>query len=646
MSTLRRPRLSHVPPTAITPSGWLRRQLELQARGLAGNLDRIWPDVRDSQWLGGDREGWERVPYWLDGFIPLAFLLQDDGLKARAKRYVDAILARQHPDGWLCPSVVVRDAEPGKAAQLTASEEESRAKYDTWAVLLLAKVLVLYHDCTGDQDVLAAVRKALLQFSDHLDRHPLFNWGRHRWFEGLVAIRRLLELLPTSDAGWLRALADKLRRQGLDYRAFMLSPQWDHCRLPQDHWNWDAHVVNYAMALKAPLLHASLFPDDHDAHPEFARQMLDILRQHHGTAFGLFTGDEMLSGTSPVKGTELCAVVEAMFSAETNFALSADTEWLDLAEQLAFNALPAACSPDMWTHQYDQQANQIGCVHETSVIWSCNDAFASRYGLEPHFGCCTANFGQGWPKLALNAFLRDGDDTIVSAALVPARLDCSLQGADVTVELATRYPFAGRLVYTVTASRPTDFTLAIRIPAFAAHAAIDGQDTPAGQLARLRRTWSGTTTVIVQLDFETRLERRPSSLHCLWRGPLLFALPIPYTQTRDEYTDKGVERKFPYCDYETLPAGPWAFALDGADVTVEERELGALPFAQETPPVVLHARMRPLDWRVRDGFRAVADDLPVSTEPIGPAINRELVPYGSTMLRMTELPLVGQPLPR
>ena len=62
----------------IAPRGWLKKQLEIQAAGLVGNLDKVWPDVRDSRWVGGDREGWERVPYWLDGFIPLAFLLRDD----------------------------------------------------------------------------------------------------------------------------------------------------------------------------------------------------------------------------------------------------------------------------------------------------------------------------------------------------------------------------------------------------------------------------------------------------------------------------------------------------------------------------------------------------------------------------------------
>ena len=52
------PKLKPTPLTPFTtkeikPRGWMRRQLELQAKGLAGNLDKIWPDVADSSWIGG-----------------------------------------------------------------------------------------------------------------------------------------------------------------------------------------------------------------------------------------------------------------------------------------------------------------------------------------------------------------------------------------------------------------------------------------------------------------------------------------------------------------------------------------------------------------------------------------------------------------
>ena len=57
----------------IKPHGWLLDQLKIQANSLSGNLDKMWPDVKDSSWIGGTKDGWERVPYWLDGFIPLAY---------------------------------------------------------------------------------------------------------------------------------------------------------------------------------------------------------------------------------------------------------------------------------------------------------------------------------------------------------------------------------------------------------------------------------------------------------------------------------------------------------------------------------------------------------------------------------------------
>ena len=90
-------------PAELKPTGWLKRQLELQAEGLSGNLDKIWPDIRDSKWIGGDRDGWERVPYWLDGFVPMAYLLEDEDMIARVKKYIDGIVAGQCEDGWLCP---------------------------------------------------------------------------------------------------------------------------------------------------------------------------------------------------------------------------------------------------------------------------------------------------------------------------------------------------------------------------------------------------------------------------------------------------------------------------------------------------------------------------------------------------------------
>ena len=154
-------------PAQLKPEGWLRRQLEIQASGLAGNLDKVWPDVRDSAWIGGTAEGWERVPYWLDGFIPLAYLLEDQDMIARAKKYIDAILNGQKESGWICPC-----------------EEEKIAEYDTWALLLISKVLVVYYNCSGDERIPDALYRAMKNYHALLKSVEihLFRWGKFRWF--------------------------------------------------------------------------------------------------------------------------------------------------------------------------------------------------------------------------------------------------------------------------------------------------------------------------------------------------------------------------------------------------------------------------------------------------------------------------------
>jgi RHS repeat-associated protein len=88
-------------PGSIRPRGWLLNQLQIQASGLGGHVDGFWPDVAESGWIGGRAEAWERGPYWLDGLIPLAFLLDDERLRSKVRAWTDHILEHQHRDGGL-----------------------------------------------------------------------------------------------------------------------------------------------------------------------------------------------------------------------------------------------------------------------------------------------------------------------------------------------------------------------------------------------------------------------------------------------------------------------------------------------------------------------------------------------------------------
>ena len=56
---------------SVTPQGWLKKQLQLQAQGLAGYLPLFWADIQSSSWIGGNADGGlhERTPYWLNGMV-------------------------------------------------------------------------------------------------------------------------------------------------------------------------------------------------------------------------------------------------------------------------------------------------------------------------------------------------------------------------------------------------------------------------------------------------------------------------------------------------------------------------------------------------------------------------------------------------
>lgn len=594
----------------LKPKGWLKKQLELQAQGLFGNLDKVWPDIKDSAWIGGEREGWERVPYWLDGFIPMAYLLNDSDMINRVEKYINSILERQAEDGWICPC-----------------STDERGSYDTWAVLLISKVLVLYADCSGNESLIVdSLTRCFRQFSQHLDAFSLRNWGAARWFEGLIAIYWLYE---RTNESWLITLAKKLEIQGFNWKQVFCDDYLDNFNTG---WDYLSHVVNIAMMLKSDALMSRISGGNAEA---LANTALDYLERKHSMAAGHFTGDECLSGYSPIHGSELCGIVEAMYSYEILFSITGNPKWLDKLETLAFNALPAAISPDMWTHQYDQLTNQVACISTQNSLFRTNSNDAHIFGLQPNYGCCTANFGQGWSKLALTTFMRSIKG-IAACTLAPSSLHTEINGVNVLCELQTEYPFRNNLTFIIKTEKPVNFEFSFRVPACAKKAFSNGNEVQPGAFAKIEKTWEGEEHVSVALEFDFELKQRPNDLYSLWHGPLLYSVKIEEQWEKVEYVKDNVPRKFPYCDYRITPVSDWNYAFYGKNFSITENSY-TQPFSPDCPPVHVIADMVPILWEYIDGHCA---ELPKSREPLGDVSKIKMIPYGCTNLRMTEMPLI------
>jgi len=412
-----------LPLTSIRPRGWLERQLRIQADGLSGHLDELWSDVGpNSAWLGGTGEAWERGPYFLDGLVPLAYLLDDAKLKAKVQKWVDWTLTHQRPDGSIGP--------------LT--------NQDWWPRMIMLKALTQYQEATGDPRVIPLMQRYFAFQARELPKRPLQDWGKYRWQDELVSVLWLYN--RTGDSSLLN-LARDLHDQGYDWK-----PQFDHFEYTQKTNRsilegrgglpdraMQTHGVNNAMALKMSPVWSMVSGSALDRNAIY--QQIKALDEYHGIPNGMFSADEHIAGTDPSQGIELCAVVESMFSYELIAADLGDPLFGDRLEKVAFNALPGTFRDDMWSHQYDQQPNQIACTRRLRQ-WSTNGVDANLYGLTPEFGCCTANMHQGWPKLATSLWMGTADDGLAAVAYAPSEFDAVVDH-NVQVHIAedTEYPF-------------------------------------------------------------------------------------------------------------------------------------------------------------------------------------------------------------
>ncbi|WP_333755269.1 RICIN domain-containing protein [Streptomyces sp. IBSBF 3352] len=600
-------------PGSITARGWLAGQLRLQLDGLCGRFESgsHFLDFSATGWVHPERGGWEEVPYWLRGYVPLAVATGDAAALKRSRVWVDAILATQQSDGFFGPRALRTSLDGGP---------------DFWPFLPLLQALRSHEEYTRDPRVVPFLVRFLrfmnAQGPGAFDR----SWVSYRWGDGLdIAVW----LHRRTGEAFLLDLAAKMHTHGADWTGATPS----------------RHNVNIAQGFREPAQYAQLTGSD-DLTRATYRAYDAVMGEYGLFPGGGMAGDENYRPgfTDPRQGFETCGIVEFMASHELLTRITGDPVWADRCEELAFNMLPASLDAEGKAIHYITSANGVDLDDRAKTQGQFQNGFAMQAfqaGVD-QYRCCPHNYGMGWPYFTEELWLGTPDGGLAAALYAPSSVRTQVAGGTtVTVTEATDYPFGDTVTLTVSTPRPVRFPLLLRVPGWCRDpelrvngSAVAASDGPSW--ARVERTWRDGDTVRVRFPQQTRLRSWPGQHGAVSveRGPLTYSLAIG-----EQYERIGGTDTFPA--YAVHATTPWNYGLvpdTPLTVTRSASRVPGQPFTPQAAPVRITAQARRIPEWIADDEHVVAplQDSPARSTAAVETVT--LIPSGAARLRITSFP--------
>ena len=626
---LAKPALIRLPVGSITPGGFLKNQLRLMAEGFTGQLQELTDGLQSTAWIGGPKGFAEtdgvyisEAPYYIRGLTAVAYSLNDDALKKQAQRWLDWVMESSRPDGNFGP---------------LDSQEPSRINRSN-----VIDALENYYEATGDEKALMVIERYFVFLSTDLLRQPVANWDATRTPDLLDQSMWVYRHTKKDDVKkTMLALMDILMDQQAPWSSIMTHNTF----AATGEKFYTRHIVNVTQGMKGPVISylKTQNADDLTAY----RTGIENLYRDHGRLDGTISGTEMLSGRSSTEGVETCAVAETIRSFDRAAQITGDVKIADELEKVAYNALPAALSPDMKTLSYYSLINQVKIAKKLPGYTSDH---ADGYGKGPHPAahCCCTNASFAWPDFINSLYMGTQNNGLAVVAYGPSSVTTPVAGKTVTIRQDTNYPFDDVIALRFEQEEPVTFPLSLRIPSWCKAPVITINGEPLegiqpGEYATVTRTFAKGDVVEISFPMEIEISRWVNNAVGVQRGPLVYSLYIKENwRSRTVYNDS-------FADYDVLPASDWNYGiLLNADnpndsFTVETGEMPDQPFDKEKTPIRLKVKAKKIPGWTLSPSGAVANE-----PPIGPILSDQpveevyLVPYGSGALRLGYIPEIAQ----
>jgi uncharacterized protein len=646
-----KPLFAEMPLGAIKPKGWLLNQLVVMRNGTSGHLDEVYSKLKDDNgWLGGKGDAWEETPYWLDGAVPLAYLLDDKELEAKVLKYINWTLTNQRPSGYF-GGITGFERETGNKI---TEENVVNGGNDWWPKMLMLKVLQQYYSVSGDKRVINFLTNYFHFQLKTLKGCPIgkwTEWAQSRGAENIMIAQWLYTI--TNDISLLE-LGNLIESQSYPWSEWLGNRDWviDAAAYQNDK-NWmHRHGVNVAMGLKSPALNYQRTGDE-----KYLKELktgFNDLMTLHGLPMGIFSADEDLHGNDPTQGAELCAIVESMFSLEQIIGITGDIQYMDALERMTFNALPTQTTDDYNAKQYFQIANQVQVkrgVFNFSLPFEreMNNVFGMRSG----YTCCLANMHQGWTKFAQHLWYRTKENGLAALVFGPNELKTKVgqNNTEIVINESTNYPFEDLINFQLSTKNDVAFDFELRIPSWCKKALvkINGQDystEKGGNIIKIDRTWKNGDKITLQLPMEITTSNWGHNTRAVERGPLVYALKLDEKWEKANEVNEGDY----FCVY---PKGDWNYGLleainknpeNSVTVTQLKPDYNTFIWNLAHAPVELTARAKKIPgWILANDVAStpVTDRFGLFRGKVNDTIETiTLIPYGCTKVRVVAFPVV------
>ena len=232
---------------------------------------------------------------------------------------------------------------------------------------------------------------------------------------------------------------------------------------------------------------------------------------------------------------ETCASLASMFWNWELALLTGQAKYSDLFEWQLYNAAAVGMGLSGESYLYNNPLACRGGVRRKA--W---------YAVP----CCPSNLSRTWADLGRYIYSTEADSLTIHQ-LIGSSLRIELAGTEVSVEMISALPWDGNVTIRLQPETPTEFTVALRIPSWAADTAqvqfnqqpVELPPIPAGlettacgydpRLSRfvtLCRRWSAGDEVTLQLELPITLQRAHPKVKghagkaALTRGPLVYCL--------------------------------------------------------------------------------------------------------------------------